>query len=165
MEKEGDDDDCPICYDKLSSSKIYKTTCKHTFHEECIRDWYKASATSVTDEGEIILAFDCPYCRRKQSRIKHILWFNWKQLITLFDFILLRFILSVILASLFFKKCLRIDPDEYKLLWTIGAIIITIVVVYKVNKEKLQKFTRCIIAILVCNFFIQKMFNAFINLK
>jgi hypothetical protein len=49
--------DCPICYENLrDESEKYKLSCKHTFHEECLKKWLKISNDNNNQLG-------CPYCR------------------------------------------------------------------------------------------------------
>ena len=33
--------DCPICYDPLSSDKTICTPCNHTYHHKCLKIWLK----------------------------------------------------------------------------------------------------------------------------
>lgn len=44
---------CPICFDEILCKYLHTTTCRHTFHKECIITWYEQS-----DE--------CPVCRAEQ---------------------------------------------------------------------------------------------------
>jgi hypothetical protein len=47
-------DDCPICYENLGVTKgIYKTSCGHIFHNNCLLDYCESR------NGEI----ECPICR------------------------------------------------------------------------------------------------------
>jgi len=46
-------DTCPICFEHLSTSPIIVTTCKHTFHENCLIGWCSAQHDHKT----------CPVCR------------------------------------------------------------------------------------------------------
>ncbi len=42
---------CSICLEECN--KPFMTSCNHTFHVECIEEWYKKDNT-------------CPICRKKQ---------------------------------------------------------------------------------------------------
>jgi len=45
---------CPICFDEIHVRDLHFTTCKHTYHKDCITKWFESS-----DE--------CPVCRNEQS--------------------------------------------------------------------------------------------------
>ena len=42
--------DCPICYEKMTSSNLIKTSCKHEFHRSCLERWTSQNSS-------------CPLCR------------------------------------------------------------------------------------------------------
>jgi len=42
--------DCPICYEKITSSNMIKTSCKHEFHRSCLERWTSKNSS-------------CPLCR------------------------------------------------------------------------------------------------------
>ena len=42
--------DCPICYEKMTSSNMIKTSCKHEFHRSCLERWMEENPS-------------CPMCR------------------------------------------------------------------------------------------------------
>ena len=46
---------CSICLDKIKSKDVKTTSCKHSFHEECIDKWFQ-------------LNYTCPYCRTNLSK-------------------------------------------------------------------------------------------------
>lgn len=46
------DNDCPICLSPMHTLAV-QLSCKHDFHEQCIREWFKSSGD-----------FRCPGCRR-----------------------------------------------------------------------------------------------------
>ncbi len=53
---------CPICYEDLNNNvnnESYKTSCNHTFHISCIRDWYNQNYYNT-----------CPCCRQEDGN-KH----------------------------------------------------------------------------------------------
>ena len=45
-------EDCPICLKQLKKSGSTKTSCGHSFHEQCLTTWFMTSNT-------------CPMCRTK----------------------------------------------------------------------------------------------------
>jgi len=45
---------CPVCLEEVPFKLSHVTTCRHTYHKECITRWFEAS-----DE--------CPVCRSEQS--------------------------------------------------------------------------------------------------
>ena len=46
---------CPICFVELDHDKTHKTSCRHTFHEDCVKLWKASGGTS------------CPMCRKHLS--------------------------------------------------------------------------------------------------
>ena len=53
-------EECSICLENVIDDK-YVTSCSHTFHEKCIKDWI------LKADVEVIQA--CPYCRCKLNYI------------------------------------------------------------------------------------------------
>ena len=49
------EDVCPICLDKLNKKETYKLSCKHTFHTDCIMQWFRKS------DGQCPCCLDNPY--------------------------------------------------------------------------------------------------------
>tara|TARA_B100001540_G_C15794531_1_gene637001 strand:- start:813 stop:1223 length:411 start_codon:yes stop_codon:yes gene_type:complete len=49
-----DDNECPLCLDTLNDTNIYKTSCNHVFHLECIKTQFNSCCIS---------RYDCPSCR------------------------------------------------------------------------------------------------------
>ena len=48
--------ECPICAETIKEKDKHITPCKHTFHEKCIKRWFKYSHT-------------CPLCRTSKFNI------------------------------------------------------------------------------------------------
>jgi len=52
-------DVCPICTDNFSKDKAtYKTTCGHTFHNDCLNQWCEKTSNPATQNTP------CPVCRK-----------------------------------------------------------------------------------------------------
>lgn len=52
-------DECPICYDEYGTTQgVYMTECNHIFHNDCLYDLCKLSATGL---------INCPLCRTELS--------------------------------------------------------------------------------------------------
>jgi len=49
-EEEKNEDECSICYERISEKESVKLKCKHVFHKDCMEQWVKKSGT-------------CPLCR------------------------------------------------------------------------------------------------------
>jgi len=66
-----ENDECKICFNDFElEDKIFKMTCSHKFHEECIKDWYNYSKSNV-----------CSYCsfnyiEKKPSTLTSISIYN-----------------------------------------------------------------------------------------
>ena len=55
------DKESSVCYEGFSpTSRILKTPCKHLFHEDCLREWFKTELADRRVE-------DCPYCRKEMN--------------------------------------------------------------------------------------------------
>jgi len=52
---------CPICFEDVSSVNKYPISCSHTFHEECLVQWFVHSDV-------------CPVCRTSQQADKYIVF-------------------------------------------------------------------------------------------
>lgn len=52
----GEDGNCPICFEPLTSEATFTTNCQHIFHRRCIRDW----CARPEGRGQICT---CPLCR------------------------------------------------------------------------------------------------------
>lgn len=50
---------CPVCFEVIQKSDLKELTCKHTFHADCIMQWYVEANT-------------CPVCRVPQKGDKLI---------------------------------------------------------------------------------------------
>ena len=48
--------ECPICLNPLKDGVVLTTSCKHEFHEICLREWKNANANAR-------FIFTCPMCR------------------------------------------------------------------------------------------------------
>ncbi len=46
---------CPVCFEDISCKQLHITSCRHSFHRECIHSWYERSD-------------DCPICRTEQDQ-------------------------------------------------------------------------------------------------
>lgn len=46
--------DCPVCFETIQSDDKMVLTCGHTFHTECMVQWYASSSK-------------CPVCRKDQG--------------------------------------------------------------------------------------------------
>ncbi len=49
--------ECSICFDEFKDKNIFKLPCGHTYHYNCIMDWFDKEMT-------------CPLCRTKFKYIK-----------------------------------------------------------------------------------------------
>jgi hypothetical protein len=45
------EEQCPICFENLSLNKTETFPCQHTFHRNCLEEWFKIERT-------------CPLCRK-----------------------------------------------------------------------------------------------------
>ena len=52
IEENGEEIECSICLDNISSNNLHTTSCKHTFHKKCIGQWLKHHN-------------NCPNCRQE----------------------------------------------------------------------------------------------------
>ena len=48
---ESAEEQCLICFENLSSNKTESFLCQHTFHRNCLEEWFKIERT-------------CPLCRK-----------------------------------------------------------------------------------------------------
>ena len=57
---------CSICYDSLKDKQSHKLSCNHSFHTDCIIDWFRMGNSS------------CPYCRDTVSNQSSFIKTKWK---------------------------------------------------------------------------------------
>ncbi len=56
---------CSICLNEIESNKK-KLNCNHTFHEECIKKWFKSPYADVDEPYKI---GSCPICRKESEEL------------------------------------------------------------------------------------------------
>ncbi|XP_067350334.1 E3 ubiquitin-protein ligase TTC3 isoform X1 [Channa argus] len=63
------EDPCIICHDDMSPDDICVLECRHSFHKECIRSWFKEQSTCPTCRDHALLPEDFPVLpgRRRQA--------------------------------------------------------------------------------------------------
>ncbi|XP_028277332.1 E3 ubiquitin-protein ligase TTC3 isoform X2 [Parambassis ranga] len=63
------EDPCIICHEDMNPMNTCVLACRHSFHEECIRQWLKAQSTCPTCRTHALLPDDFPAlsCRRRQA--------------------------------------------------------------------------------------------------
>lgn len=54
---------CPVCLEDIPVKNNHVTSCRHVFHQDCIRTWFESSD-------------DCPICRTEQTTDPLILFKN-----------------------------------------------------------------------------------------
>ena len=58
------EEECSVCLEKINENdKVETLPCNHTFHLECIQEWYKESGIEKIDSGTVSIEWHCPLCR------------------------------------------------------------------------------------------------------
>lgn len=68
MESGVDVPGCSICFQDITAKPVVVTSCKHSFHSDCLNRW----VVQCEDSGNKVA---CPLCRKGLS-IKRSLWHN-----------------------------------------------------------------------------------------
>eukprot|EP01022_Parablepharisma_sp_SALTPOND_P019834 TRINITY_DN3442_c0_g1_i20.p1 TRINITY_DN3442_c0_g1~~TRINITY_DN3442_c0_g1_i20.p1 ORF type:complete len:333 (-),score=5.67 TRINITY_DN3442_c0_g1_i20:158-1156(-) len=77
-------EECPICMDKFGTQIIYKTSCKHNFHKECLLNWLKQNEKCPMCREQIVdLPLEDPFALYIPQIINHFFFFakNGKSLL------------------------------------------------------------------------------------
>tara|TARA_Y100000591_G_C21480809_1_gene520398 strand:+ start:192 stop:617 length:426 start_codon:yes stop_codon:yes gene_type:complete len=59
-----DQQECPICYEKISEDDMETLSCGHKFHYECILATFRAAPITYENKNR-----ECPYCRIQSKHL------------------------------------------------------------------------------------------------